>query len=316
MNVEYSALFLIFGLLGLGTLLLSWRRLVTEEEELAERARITWKLLVPMYSFFASIAVGLAIIAGASELGYARGDPRILAWEAFASLIPAWVLVYLDLGGPHKALNIITGFNKTSRIAWNVVFYTLMTLSLFWLIISPSQLSAIAAIVFSVLLETNLGMAYATSSIPGWTPLKTAEFVVAAILLGGSLTLKWELVTVSSLVLLLLDFWETYHVYFESKKYTKVIPKGSIALYYLLLASAAIIAPFNAIFASILAFLGVLIQKVVSACWPQKARLLEEYYKVFWGTKAKFASKSEGIAAFSAFLIWVSAISFGLMLLG
>ncbi len=317
MNYNYLFLFIATGAVGLALLWMAWRSIIKDEEELVDRAKLPWKILVPGYVFFASIAVGLSITAGASWLGYFHYNPLILAWASFASLIPAWALVYLDLGGPHKAPSIITGFNKTSRIAWNVVFYTLMTLSIFWFLLQPSTLSALAIIVFPILLETNLGMAFATSKIPGWTPLKAAEAVAAAFTLAGALLLNWKVLTVSALALLLLDFWQTYHDYFEHPKLLRVMPKGWTALYYILLILAALIAPYNVLIAAVLAFVGVFLQKAVTAYWPQKARLMEGYYKrVFSSGKASFVSGGDILAIVSAFLIWIAAISFGLMFLG
>ena len=317
MNVTYLILFLASGAIGLAILWIAWKEILRNEEELVDRAKIPWKSLVPGYVFFASIAVGLAIAAGLSELGYLSYDARLLAWSSFASLIPAWILVYLDLGAPHRATSIITGFNKTSRIAWNVVFYTLMTLSIFWFLLQPSTSSALAIIVFPVLLETNLGMAFATSKVPGWTPLKVAEALAAALALAGSLLFNWKIITVATLALLLFDFWQTYHDYFEHPKLLRTMPKGLTALYYVLLISAAVIAPYCVVLASILAFIGVFIQKFVTAYWPQKARLLEGYYKrAFGDEKASFVSSGEVMAIFSAFLVWIAALSLGLTFMG
>lgn len=316
MNYEYLFLFIATGIVGLALLWIAWRSIIKDEEELVDRARLTWKILVPGYVFFASIAVGLSIAAGASWLGYLHYNPMILAWTSFASLIPAWALVYLDLGGPHKAPSIITGFHKTSRIAWNVVFYTLMTISIFWFLIWPSTISALAIIVFPILLETNLAMAFATSKVPGWGPLKVGEAVAAALTLAGALLLNWKILTVSALALLLLDFWQTYHDYFEHPKALKALSKGFTALYYALLIIAAITAPCCITLAAALAFIGVFIQKSTTTYWPQKARLLEGYYKkVFSGEKASFVSGGDVLAIVSAFLIWVAAISFGLIFL-
>ena len=317
MNYGYFALFLATGALGLALLWLAWRRIIEDEEELVDRARLPWKVLVPSYAFFASVAVGLAIVAALSELGYLQYNPAPLAWAAFASLIPAWALVYLDLGGPHKAISIVTGFHATSRIAWNVVFYTLMTLSIFWFLLQPSPASAVAMIVFSVLLETNLGMAFATSKIPGWTPLKAAEFVAAAITLAGALLLNWKLIVVGALALLLLDFWQTYHDYFEHPKLLAAMPRNLTGLYYILLIIAVITAPCCVSFSAALAFIGVYLQKAVTAYWPQRARLLEGSYKnAFGGQRVTFVSNGDIIAIISAFLIWVAAISFGFSFLG
>ena len=317
MNYSYLFLFIVTGAIGLALLWIAWRLIIKDEEELVDRARLPWKVLVPGYVFFASIAVGLSICAGASWLGYLHYNSIVLAWASFASLIPAWALVYLDLGGPHKALSIISGFHKTSRIAWNVVFYTLMTLSIFWFLIQPSTLSALAMIVFPILLETNLGMAFATSKIPGWTPLKAAEAVAAALTLAGALTFNWKILAVSALALLLLDFWQTYHDYFEHPKLLRAMPKGWTALYYILLIPAALLAPYYVPLAAALAFIGVFLQKTVTAYWPQRARLLEGYYKkVFSDEKASFVSGGDVLAITSAFLIWIAAISFGLIFLG
>ncbi len=314
---DYLLTFFGAGAIGLAVLLIAWNMMSKEEEHLADRARMPWKLLVPGYTFFATIAVGLAIFAGASYLGYAPGDPKLLAWLSFASLVPAWALVYVDLGRPDKVLAMVSGFNKSSRIAWNLVLYALLTLSLFWLIFSPSTCSAIAVLAFAVLLETNLAMAFGTTKVPGWEGAsKPAEFVSAALLLGGALTQNWPVVTVSALALLLLDFWEIYHVKFEDPELMKAVPWKGVALYWILLLLAAFVSPADPVIGGFFAFVGVLAQKVVSGYWPQRARLLKGYYKAFLGERASFASASEIMAFFAAFLIWVAMMALGIAFLG
>lgn len=309
--------FLGAGAVGLALLLISWNSMSKDEESLVDRAKIAWKLLVPGYAFFATIAVGLAIASAASYFGYLPGKPQVWAWLSFASLVPAWALVLADLGAPDRALSIISGFNKSSRIAWNVVLYTLLTLSLFWTLLAPSTCSAIATLAFAVLLETNLGMAFGTSKVPGWEGAsKAAEFVAAAFVMLGVFTTNWQIITVSALALLLLDFWELYHVRFEDKEVCKAVSKGGLVAYYALLILAAIVAPVDAYLAAFLAFFGVLVQKVTSAYWPQKARLLKPPYSYAFESKAKFADTAEALAFLAAFLIWISVIALGLAFLG
>ena len=314
---DYLLTFFGAGAVGLALLLISWNTMSKDEEGLVDRAKIAWKALVPGYSFFATIAVGFAIASAASYLGYLPGNPKVLAWLSFASLVPAWALVLVDLGAPERALSIISGFNKSSRIAWNVVLYTLLTLSLFWTILSPSLCSALATLTFAVLLETNLGMAFGTSKVPGWEGAsKAAEFVAAAFVMLGVFTLNWPIIAVSALALLLLDFWELYHTYFEDKEICKAVSKGGLAIYYALLIASALVAPLNVYLAAFLAFVGVLAQKMTSAYWPQRARLLKAPYKFAFSGEAKFADTAEIIAFLAAFLIWVAVMALGLAFLG
>ena len=306
--------FLILACAGALAFVKYWRELLANEEGMVERSKIAWKFLVPAYSFFATLAAGAAIAAGLAGLGVIRAEPQPLAFLALASLVPAWALVVADLGAPERAINILTSFNKTSRIAWNVAFYVLLALSILWLLLAPSPEAALLAIASAILLETNFGMAFGTSKVPGWQgSAKAAEFAAATFLAMGIWLTRGDIILVSVISLLLLDFWELYFV----KSFERLeVPLKYVAPYYALLALAAVVSLANPVAGAALAFIGLFANKALSAEWPQRLRLSLPPYSYAFSQEAAFVERPEVMVTLAAFLIWIALLLLKVLIYG
>ncbi len=317
LGTMFEALFLITLIVALYLILTNWREELSSEN-IKDRERVTWKALVPAYAFFASIAVGLAIFAGLSAIGIFNANVKHLAWLSLASLIPAWTLVFLDLGRPDNVVNLVKSFNVRARIAWNAVLYTLLALLLVWNIIAPSEISGTLLILASITLETNLAMAFGMSTIPGWEGVHlAAEWVFEALALGGALTslfnpaASWVSV-VSLFIVLILNFWEVYFarerektLYFEIMR-CSVFKAGITSLILALILYFA-----NNVLFVLATLASIYFLKTAWDYVPQLARLREGPYSIIFGYKIEKPSKSEAMLIISAFFLWISAISFG-----
>jgi len=167
--------------------------------------------MVPSYAFFASSAAGLAIIASLLLLwrGYSGGvalAARHMYTLAFSLLIPAWIIVFLDLGRPDHAQWLVRGWNPTSRIAWMPVFYAVLAIPmlalLVWLIrVKASgslgvKLLALLTIAGGLGLEFNLGLVVGSAAgLPGLADARLGLlYAVTAVALGAgwsALLLPW-----------------------------------------------------------------------------------------------------------------------------
>ncbi len=293
---------------GLAFVILSfaqWRKMIGVE--VVKRNSITWKALVPAYMFFASISIGLALVAG--SLYFAGTLQRGLVVAAILSLIPAWVLVILDLGRPDHVLSMISSFQPRSRIAWNPILYGLYFLSLLWFLIGPSKTSAALSMALGVILESNLAMAMGTSTIEGWRGVgKVGVFWLSAAVLGLSVATvfgMWEPVVFSFTVFayLLMNFWEywlekyplRYYAYFAVPLALSVLSKDL----------------------AFLAVIGVFIEKMVSTYYPQLRRLEKEPYGLYYSKYGKeFADFHEKVVIGLNVLGWIFFVLSSILIKG
>ena len=176
-----------------------------------ERSAVPWGVMVPSYAFFASSAAGLAIIGSILVLWRGVDSSAALAARhmyalSFSLLIPAWLIVFEDLGRPDHGYWILAGWNPTSRIAWMPVFYALLALPmlalLVWLIRaktvgSPAaKLLALVTLAGALGLEFNLGQVFGSATgIPSLAdPRMGLLFAVTSVALGAgwlALILPW-----------------------------------------------------------------------------------------------------------------------------
>jgi len=190
---------------------------------------IPWGLIVVGYTFFALVATGSSIVNSLYTIFHYRGPDGVLekvikygVWFSLASIVPAWILILLDLSKPLAgAPLIIFSFAVHSRIYWMAVLYALfgifLALELIYMIRSEVSerlrslkileltLASLVLLV-TVLVHSNLGQVYGTMvSIPGWFGAHLAPlFIASAVLIGASgqaiyMTLyKWRDVIVRS----------------------------------------------------------------------------------------------------------------------
>ncbi|ALU12142.1 hypothetical protein EYM_00790 [Ignicoccus islandicus DSM 13165] len=289
-----AILFFIIGVAAIAVALLKWRELIGID--LVKRNSITWKAMVPAYMFFASVSIGLALVAGSLYL-LGIQEPRMVV-AAILSLIPAWVLVILDLGRPDHILHMITSFQPRSRIAWNLVFYSLYFLSLLWFLLLPSSISAIASMALGILLESNLAMTMGTSTIEGWRGIgKIGIFWLSAAVLGLSVATAfgvYEPIALGFAVFayLLINFWEYWLERYPLKLYLYFAVPLVLSLIHPLLAPLAVV--------------GVFIEKMLGAYYPQLQRLQREPYKLYyWKYGSEFADSKESLIIGLNALGWI-----------
>jgi Ni/Fe-hydrogenase subunit HybB-like protein len=190
---------------------------------------IPWGLIVVGYTFFASVAIGSSIVNSLFTVFHYRRPDGILekvikygVWFSLASIVPAWILVLLDLAKPLEGFFRITfSLALESRIYWMAILYTLfgifLALELIYMIRSEVSerlrslkileltLASLVLLV-AVLVKSNLAQVYGTMvSIPGWFGAHLAPlFIASAVLIGASgqaiyITLyKWRDVIVRS----------------------------------------------------------------------------------------------------------------------
>jgi Ni/Fe-hydrogenase subunit HybB-like protein len=190
---------------------------------------IPWGLIVVGYTFFALVATGSSIVNSLYTIFHYRGPDGVLekvikygVWFSLASIVPAWILILLDLSKPLLGAPLIMfSFAVHSRIYWMAVLYNLfgifLVLELIYMIRSEVSerlrslkiveltLASLVLLV-TVLVHSNLGQVYGTMvSIPGWFGAHLAPlFIASAVLIGASgqaiyITLyKWKDVIVRS----------------------------------------------------------------------------------------------------------------------
>ncbi|MCE4602373.1 MAG: polysulfide reductase NrfD [Desulfurococcales archaeon] len=168
-----------------------------------EQALIPWGMMVVGYIFFALASGG---VFDSMAIRLLRGDKDIeahaglLAWSSLALLAPGIVLVFSDVLHPGAAPYFYLSFNPESRIAWNAVLYLLYGggLLAFTILVHlkgptvPLARSiAAATLAFSLLLEANLGMAYAVNvAVPAWyASMAPILFIALGFAMGSGFTI-------------------------------------------------------------------------------------------------------------------------------
>jgi Ni/Fe-hydrogenase subunit HybB-like protein len=172
---------------------------------------IPWGLVVVGYTFFALVATGSSIVNSLFTVFHYRRPDGILekvikygVWFSLASIVPAWILILLDLAKPLEGFFRITfSLALESRIYWMAVLYALfgifLALELIYMIRSEVSerlkslkilelILASLVLLVTVLVHSNLGQVYGTMiSVPGWFGAHLAPlFIASAVLIGAS----------------------------------------------------------------------------------------------------------------------------------
>lgn len=179
---------------------------------------IPWGLLVPGYVFFALMATGSSIVNSIyTVFGYKGPNNeyekiiKLGVWFSLITIVPAWIMILLDLRNPLSAVNIFVHtqgglslfFQYRSGITWMATLYMLFALTLLIELIYfiRSEVSerlramkslelaiAIAVLVVTVVLHSNLGQVFGNvAAVPAWYgPHMALYFIVSAIAIGAA----------------------------------------------------------------------------------------------------------------------------------
>jgi Ni/Fe-hydrogenase subunit HybB-like protein len=210
---------------------------------------ITWGLFVPSYVYFALISIGSSIISGFCVVfKYREAKEKLLkyarlsSWFSLVTIIPAWLLIILDLTRPTKFYLIYLSFNPESRIAWMAAFYSgfalfLLIELLFFIRAEASEkiakMKTLELIIASLVLILELGLAGNLAqvfgslvSVPFWYGVHMVPlFISFAILLGAS--------GASLMLTPFMDERETRK--FVAKYYGKIVLLSSLIITYFLI---------------------------------------------------------------------------------
>ncbi|MEL9990217.1 MAG: NrfD/PsrC family molybdoenzyme membrane anchor subunit [Thermoproteus sp.] len=179
---------------------------------------IPWGLLVPGYVYFALMATGSSIVNSIyTVFGYAGPNKeyekiiKLGVWFSLITIVPAWIMILLDLRSPLSAVNIFIHtqggfslfFQYRSGITWMATLYMLFALTLLIELIYfiRSEVSqrlkamkslelgiALAVLVVTVVLHSNLGQVFGNvAAVPGWYgPHMALYFIASAIVIGAA----------------------------------------------------------------------------------------------------------------------------------
>ena len=171
---------------------------------------VPWGLLVPSYVYFALASTGSSIVNSLYTVfgykGRKRGFEKVIkhgVWFSLITIIPAWIMIILDLGRADHFAAMLTSFNPVSRIAWMGVLYSFFFLMLLIEIIyfiraevnpklkewKAAELTIAILVLFATIaVHSNLGEVFgASTGVPGWYgPHVGAYFIASAVLIGGA----------------------------------------------------------------------------------------------------------------------------------
>lgn len=211
--------------------------------------QVTWGLFVPSYVYFALISIGASIISSfCIVFKYREAEEKLIkyarlsTWFSLATIIPAWLLIILDLTRPSKFYLIYLSFNPEARIAWMAAFYggfALFLLIELLLFIRAevsekiAKMKKLELVVASLVLILELGLAGNLAqvfgsliSIPFWYGIHLVPlFLSLAILLGAS-----------GASLMLTPFMEEHETKrFVARYYGKIVLLSSLIVTYFLI---------------------------------------------------------------------------------
>ncbi|HZS94189.1 MAG TPA: NrfD/PsrC family molybdoenzyme membrane anchor subunit [Chloroflexota bacterium] len=142
-----------------------------------------WRWLVINYFFAASVAGGCATIGTIlEEVSGDRVLRRLARYVALAAILPAPILLALDLGRPNRAFNmfrIVKLKSPMSLGSWGLLFLgsisgllaTLEAVAQFWgddMLRLPRRILGIVALPFSIFLCGYTGVLLAATNVPIW----------------------------------------------------------------------------------------------------------------------------------------------------
>lgn len=102
-----------------------------------------WGLWLSLYIYFIGLSAGSFLISSlVFVFGVKRFEPvgRLALVQALGCLIVGLLLILVDLGRPERAYRVITNWNGSSVLAWEILFYTayIVVLALeIWILIRP-----------------------------------------------------------------------------------------------------------------------------------------------------------------------------------
>ncbi len=189
-----------------------------ETEPWMAKDPIAWGLFVPSYVFFALASTGSSVVNSLYTIfgykGPKNGFEKVIkqgVWFSIAMVIPAWLMIIMDLGRPDHFLAIFLSFNLMSRIAWMgllyTIFFIILVIELIHLIrhsghveestmkkIKTGELIAALvaggfAIMVDLNLDYNLGQVFGSSTgVPAWYGAHVGIlYIVLAVAIGASL---------------------------------------------------------------------------------------------------------------------------------
>ncbi|MFP3251707.1 MAG: NrfD/PsrC family molybdoenzyme membrane anchor subunit [Thermoproteus sp.] len=179
---------------------------------------IPWGLLVPGYVFFALMATGSSIVNSIYTVFGYRGPNgeyekiiKLGVWFSLITIVPAWIMILLDLRSPLSATNIFIHtqgglslfFQYRSGITWMATLYALFALTLLVELVyfirseaserlrsmkSAELAIALAVLVVTVVLHSNLGQVFGNvAAVPAWYgPHMALYFIASAIAIGAA----------------------------------------------------------------------------------------------------------------------------------
>lgn len=209
-----------WGLAGLAVVLIAAGAvLIWQGSEHRHAEVIPWGLLVPGYVYFALVATGSCIVNSIyTVFGYKGPNKeyekiiKLGVFFSLASLIPAWIMILMDLSkGPLAAMSMFIHtkegfslfFQPRSAIAWMALLYMieglLLLVELIYFIRSEVSeklkmmkslelVIALAVLIASVLVFSNLGQVFGdVMAIPAWYgPHMAVYFIISAIAIGAA----------------------------------------------------------------------------------------------------------------------------------
>ncbi len=175
-----------------------------------DRDAIPWGLLVPSYVYFALASTGSSIVNSLYTVfgykGERKGFEKVIkhgVWFSLITIIPAWIMIILDLGRADHFTWMIKGFNVESRIAWMGVLYSFFFLMLLIELVyfiradanprlkewKAAELTIAILVLFATIaVHSNLGEVFGCSTgVPGWYGSHVgAYFIASAVLIGAA----------------------------------------------------------------------------------------------------------------------------------
>lgn len=158
-----------------------------------------WTWEVPLYFFVGGVAGGAAVLAGAADIaGYDRDFVRAAAWMAAGGALVAPVLLIMDLGRPHRFLNMLRIFKIESPMsigAWILAAFGAVTVTaaVSMEIAVPPWIGTsllLIAIPLGAALATYTGVLIGATVVPVWfTHHRLLPFHFGVVALGGAAAL-------------------------------------------------------------------------------------------------------------------------------
>ncbi len=132
----YTAL-IVLALVGVGTLLF---RLTAGMRVTGLTSSVSWGLWVAIYIYFIGLSAGSFLLSALIYVfGMTRYEKvgRLALLSALFALLGGMLFIWIDLGHPERFWRVLVGWNVTSVLAWEVLFYlfySIIILTELWLL--------------------------------------------------------------------------------------------------------------------------------------------------------------------------------------